>query len=271
MPVAMRIRLEPARPYEWYAHKPSSKDVQHVFNRFTNAHGQAVAGAAANRMSSMLRRSHKFEIGATEAAANNILVQRGQESAGFTTWEVAEGGATPANDIIKQGFGPQSVNIQTLYKWATIKKLQLRDYDDRGKGTQARKIRYTKSRMDDPRHRDRPSHAYRKGVRGSRRTDEQIVLGALYRIRNAIKAEGSNRGPTATTSGANWFPRYPSGQGRFDYVTYVTKMDGTFNSAMRDADRLTETAVVEFLRTGRVGTSKLGNIRYYTRAVGRSD
>lgn len=267
MAITMRIRLEPARPYEWYAHKPDSKSVERVFNNFTNAHGQAVAGAAAGRMSDMLRRSHKFEIGATEASANNIMVQAGKKSGPFTTWEVAEGGATPANEIIKQGFGPQTVKIETLYKWAINKKLQLREM---GEDTQARKIRYTKSRMDDPRHRDRPSHAYRKGTRGSRITDEQIVLGALYRIRSAIKKSGSKRAPTSQTRGANWFPRYPAGQGRFDYVTYVTKMDGTFNSAMRDANKLTENAVVEFLRTGRSGMPKFGNTRYYTRMVSRS-
>jgi hypothetical protein len=227
-----------------------------VINQLTSDAGEAIARVAEKRMSEMLAPGHKYNVGASGKASQNFRVEKvsSEYALGQVAWAVIEGEATPANAAIRTGIKPGQVpSIAALRRWAALKHIPFydpRDADKAAQGQSHRRVRYIKTRPDDKRYSEpRP---YRIGVKGDwKRTDEKIFNRALYAIQRALYKHGTERGPNPPRRGANWYPLYPSGRGRFDYVAWTVKQEGYFQREVNQSASITVQAFIDYLASGR--------------------
>jgi hypothetical protein len=168
------------------------------------------------RFSAVLRRGATEDIGASGAAAENIS-SRWQGS--VPKWEIAEGSATRANRMIREGIPKgQKVPIEKLRTWAALKGINLvYGNEDEGASPNAVLDRLTSTKGVEF-NRSRWFQVGLKTTQSFKPSD--VTLKALYAIRYELWRKGTER-PTA-----NWYSKLPSGTGRFDYPTYVMTKDG---------------------------------------------
>jgi len=222
--------------------KKGSIEYQEVFSRVNKFAGQVIATEVVKRMSAQLRPGHKYNIGASGAASENLLTKPTKNSTGYTQWDVYEGSKTTANAFIRQGI-PSGTNvpIPVLRKWAGIRKLKL----TRGQNKNARMV-HTKGYWRES----------KNGVRhfvknyGRARNNKRVAYEALYAMRRALSNEGTFR---PGLMGDHWYERspYPKNQGRFDYVVWTVKQEQFFQRTVEKASSQAISALVEYITSGR--------------------
>jgi hypothetical protein len=253
------VRLEGKQQYI-----KNSQNFRKEFKEFSNRVTEDRAGVVVSTILERIRKllAPKSEggtqnIGVTGAASRNFVVQLKKPAVGYVTYEITEGSATPANQIIREGMGPIQVSMNTLRRWAMEKGIELyhpleRDPDRRKSDSGVAKIfrfqagyqRKSKSGKITKVAASYHSRNIREGT-DKKFTSKQIATGALAAIRNALAKFGTDR------EGANWFDKYPKGQGRFNYIGYAFyQHDTMFERAAGMAGEEVARALVEYLDTG---------------------
>lgn len=233
-----------------------------VMDEITMRMSKRLADYAQKRFSDVLRKGHKFEVGASEQAAENIIVEKTS-----TGWVVKEGSAVSNNLFIRSGLNPRSVAapgsrsrdgqvsfiganamVAGLRKWAIEKGLPIYDLGEYAtpdgwlpapRNTLFKSVQYTKSK---------PSRPYKR--------DQSKFDKAITRIYWALIWHGTHRGPGGTNfgrKGANWWGLHPSGQGRFEYADYVMRSStGTLENQLQTVSNEIAGAIVEYIRDGEI-------------------
>lgn len=242
----------------------TKKEVAEAISSYTKAGGEQLAQRIVKRMADILSPSNKnYNVGETGKASKNFEIKLGKSdfARGQVAVYVSEGNLTPNNKIIRAGIPPgvsRATSIKRLLQWAGRKHIALYDprADLRAKYG-PRTLRWTKSREQDPRHRDRPSMPFRRKLpkksnpRGDQRTDYEIGVAAVAAIRSALNRDGTER---AT---ANWFRLRPSGSGRFDYPQEALNSTDYFTTGdFGKVYDFIEGAIVNYLREG--GHKRIG-------------
>jgi len=192
-------------------------------------------------MKTWLKKGHKYDVGASNAASENLIIKQGKTSSGYAAWIVEEGNATRANTLIRSGFkghgttrktrGPTGSGkannrtpvINNLRLWAAYKGVTLKLHGQEWK-----------AQLVQP----KGGKAYGRAVAGKR--EETNVV--LWLIRRKLWEQGSE--------GTHWNALWPEKSGRFDYVGYAVKFVNHKQYLGKVAMLLRE-AVVEFLYSGR--------------------
>jgi len=213
-------------------------------NKLTTEAGRGIAEVARKRMSDMLKPGHKYNVGASGRASENLEVKLIKSGGGLVAWAVIEGDKTPANEAIRKGIKRgQAPSISDLKIWVAEKGITLntgRNFNKFGVVSSYQR----RSKLG-------KLHTVRKYAR--RVSGGMNDYGALYAIQSALYQEGTQRGPNPNTGaqGAYWMNLPPKGQGRFDYVVWTVKQEGYFE---REAMKFTGDAVVayvDYLASGR--------------------
>lgn len=190
----------------------TSKNMENLFRHERGAKeavetgmGQALVATtvkAAQRMSDVLKRDHRFRVGYTEKASENLMVI----PAGNHHWAVVEGPLTPANRFIRRGWrSSRTPNPEAIMRWIERKpgvkeELFTEAERDRKTGT----YRFTKRGGANADMRKQPGRIFKK--------DEQRFREFAFLIGRKIKARGGSKHFEALD---------PAGDPVFDYVRYA--------------------------------------------------
>lgn len=226
-------------------------------NYATASVSRRLAEAGKEQMSEWLSKGHKYRIGTTGAASRNLQVVKTGGAGGVQTWGVAEGGATKNNERIRLGFknkgeivwtekSPMGFSVkggpplQKIKMWAAQKGIRVA-------GSSIQKVKGYKSR----RGKDVAPYARVK--------NKAFQADAIWAIRNAIAFGGSFR------KESNWWDRYPSGRGYFDYpeqaAREITRPENPVSqSAFTSLAEYSGALVVDFL-SGKKGAMTKWRIR----------
>jgi len=243
------VKLTPGDKLLGGLRKGSTEYVE-VFSRINKFAGEVIAKEVVKRMSAQLRPGHKYQIGASGTAADNLLAKPIKDASGYVQWEVHEGSKTEANAFIRKGIpAGTNVPIPVLRKWAGIRKMSL----TRGQNKKARMV-HTKGYWRDS----------KKGVRhfvqdyGRARNNKRTAYQALFAMRQALSNEGTFR---PGLMGDHWYERspYPKNTGRFDYVVFTVRQQEFFQRTVNKASSQAVTAMIDFVTSGR---KPLGGTRF---------
>jgi len=213
----------PANLFTFYFQKSAkpwkrlTSQEQATANNITRGYAINAANAARQRMSEMLSPGHKYKVGASGAAAENITIETPKEVRGeqFVV-NVIEGDKTIANSLIRKGMRPGSMPpAGVLRKWAQDKGIgNLMDHF-------GHKYVSVKARSG--------KHSQRAYIRRARAGDGNPGFEAgLKALQWAIFMKGSFR----RTSDWNTFTPGAAGRGRFDYVKWTIKQRKYFDDVV---------------------------------------
>lgn len=205
--------------------------------------GFVAAEMVRSKYQELLSPGGSFRIGASGAASRNFEINSSAlPGSGRFVWQVIEGGMTPANELIRRGIpAGRSVTIARLKIWAAQKGIILVHPDDVGK-TAEENPRMAKVRVI----KGYPRRS--GGVRPHGRTvwgGKEVANAALSAIRTVLFRSGTER------KEANWWERYPQGQGRFDYPAFLSRNVGfrlKIQSAINDQ---AENIILTFFSSGK--------------------
>lgn len=216
----------------WFKRNPrlTTARAQQLIHEDLVRDGEALAETAKKAMQEVLRKGHRFKIGASEAAAENIFVKAGTASTGQVYFRVMEGDKTKANYFIRSGFRGDKRQTHKLppqraiRMWLAEKGIRLSN----GPDSDTIKIIKSKSKLGKP-----YARAYKSGDQANE---------ALERLRQYLAYYGSEVN--------HWNDLYPTGSGRFDYPMYIARRYKLFNPLMRESGKKTLEAFVTWMSTG---------------------
>lgn len=256
--ILANIRLVPDKyKYEDVMGRLDKKAFRLAANELTKSAGHEVAEDALKRLHYILKPGGTADVGATGGASKNFEVQMVDVGNGIIKWQIIEGGATPANAYIREGIPPgYKADRMTLFGWAKIRGIELvhpREYHQEGPPTGKAIVQKL---VEPGTGKSRKGNIYkRKGYIRSKYTakanpkftPKQITSAALSAMARVLQKYGTERPK------ANWFPKYPSGQGRFDYVVYNFMRHKNYyeQSTVRAAGILSG-GIIEYLGSGRI-------------------
>lgn len=250
-------------------------------NKAASAHGKSYAIAIMRafenwlspRGSRLTRQGGKNPIGASGAASKNFTVAETKRK-GVSIWYVREGGGTPANQYIRKGIPPGvDVSLEKLKLWAARKGitfLSSAEYKLKSGGKElagGRKWTYGKAvKVAAYDSKSAKGDTFRVKEHGKAEKDKKNVINsALKAIQNALFLEGTDR------PGANWIRYHPTGDGRFDYPSYLVTERGNLIKDMNSKfGHSLAAAMVSYWNSSgnvRVFDYKLGKTRKPTRGV----
>jgi len=214
---------------DWYDKIKSPIDL----SRLTEKKLRPVAEYALKRMQKSISKSGEYKIGASNTSSENLFIRGVRTDQSSFAWEIYEGdNSQAANWYIRGGIGKRAYpDIKDLRLWAARKGLSL-----------------GKTQSTDDRNRDKmsfiQSSSKRGKIYGRSKSRKDEANAALYRIRSALYAQGTNR------AGSWWMQK--TGKSYFDYIRFVLKSTHSFQAQMRNASDKLGGAVASYL--GRRGT-----------------
>lgn len=246
------------------------KAFKEAANELTKASGHEVVEDALKRLRYLLAPKNQGgtqDIGATGKASTNFDVQMVDLGVGFVKWQIVEGNKTEANRYIREGIPAGfKTDRMKMFEWAKVRGIRLihpAEYSGGGATGVATVSKFVGASEQ----RSKKGNIYkRRGYIRSRyvaKTDarftpKQITHAALNAISFTILNEGTER------ERANWFDKWPSGQGRFDYIVFNFLRNREYyeRSAERAAGTLAG-AVIEYIGSGKIrkrsGTLRVGS------------
>lgn len=240
---------------------PSKKEANEYIDRLTERAGKSIADSIHRKMSGWLAPGHKYNIGASGAASANFNLVLNKPAVGRITWEIVEGNATKANQLIREGI-PEGykADVRFLKAWVGRKIGHVEHPDtygmteddlvSTGMERKAGRIEYRSGYQ----YRHRKGSLVKVKEYGRRAAGlEDAVIAAVHAMKNALKSSGSFRPPGDGRKGANWYTNspYPKKRGRFDYFAYMAKQRNVLNSLTMAAGSSVASSIVDYIRTGR--------------------
>jgi hypothetical protein len=217
-------------------------------NQATSDGAQGIAEFAKRRMSSMLSKQHRYRVGASGSASENLFVEKIRSDKGIVYWAVVEGEKTIANTVIRKGFGAyKTPKFEVLKKWAENKGLKFRSYYERAQYKVSSYQRMSKLGKQ---------HTVRGYMRSYTGENQKRDDDPYYRIMSRLYKYGSSAQPSETASGSHWMRLYPTGKGRFDYPTKVMQETKGFNLEANKILAGVAQIYVEYISTGRKRKSR---------------
>lgn len=212
----------------------------------TKKYAYPVAVEVASIFNQMLRPGGTQNIGVTGKASKNFYIDYTKgDWPGKGTYNVVEGDDTVANKLIREGIKPHvRQDIRVLRLWAATKGIRLQDQDT--------------SEITVKPYLQTITAKYKSGkvskYARSRAGKKEQANKALYKMRSALWASGTDRAPADGRQGAAWFPKFPKGKGRFDYVVYMFSrphyQSRIEQAGVRATDQMSD-AVIGYLGGGR--------------------
>lgn len=231
------IRLEERRPVN-----KTDKEFEESMGNLIDGRVIEVAIWLQRKMSVMLERGGKYNIGATGDASKNILVEPGLYS-GYgvrKSYNVIEGTKTPANKAIREGISPgRWASMEELKTWQASKPKFKLYFQPPGKET----LTGGYQKIAPYQRKSGPVRGYIKAESGRKLSNEA----ALYRIRTRLYKSGTFH------PRSNWYTHspYPTNTGRFDYVMYTLKYRDEIMNQMEKASRDAVVGFIRYLSSGR--------------------
>jgi hypothetical protein len=271
------IRLVPdENKYRDYMRRLDRKAFNAAANELTKAAGSSVVDDALTRLKYLLAPKWSGgtqDIGASGVASENFEVRLMDRGVGFVTWQILEGNRTPANQYIREGIPPGYKASKTLLQaWSSLRGITwIHPSEYKNKNTPVTGVaqiagvrRSTMVKSKKGGMYQRQGGIYSKYLRKTdpKYTPKQIVNAALSALMRVLKKHGTER------ETANWYDKWPSGEGRFDYIVYnFMRNKDYYERSTAKAAGVLAGGVIEYLGSGRfrkrVGTLRTGssNIR----------
>ena len=190
-------------------------------------------------MRHLLKKAGRYNIGATDYAANNLYLKKQAESGGYSSYIVYEGDKSRANPYIRRGAKPGGVPSEPdIRVWAGAKGITFKNKEDMYKkgGLRAQMVK-KKSRRGPNKGR----------IYGQSLSNKEVAQRAMYLIRKKITAYGS-------INFRNWVKAPPPGRGRFDYpVQALREIHTPISRKVGKAAAGVGNAVVYKIMSGRTG------------------
>lgn len=208
---------------KWDSLIEATKTAPEFGDKLTLTVGREVAIQIKNLIREPLAK-HPKGIGASGRSFSSVKIRKGSKKGkGHQEWIVFETGGG-ANTKIRHGIpAGQKPSFAGLRAWASAKSIDLRHpdhYKDKRWST-------AHERSEQERERDSIPVRYISAKQKRRirpyKKDEDKFTAAIHAIGKALEREGTNRPPGEKTMGAAWWPLYPGGQGRFDYVSFAVR------------------------------------------------
>lgn len=205
-----------------------------LFDELTLEHARGLALYARKRLSDVLKKSHKFNVGASDAASENLYVPSSPDvgKTGYYEFSVYEGNATKANFFIRRGFGPtkegRSIPRNKIREWVADKGIVLRDFSKKSFDKKDKSKIY------------RRTNKY--GTTFTQSTKKKPAEIALSKIIEKLSQTGSRY--------SNWVRLNPEGQGRFDYPGYIANQTKGFKKQMQQIGDESAVALASYLASG---------------------
>lgn len=225
--------------FDTFGKGPAASNAKHEISRATDKWGESVAVSAKERMAAVLARGHKFNVGASGAASENLVVTHSSSGgAGMSSWEVSEAGRTKSNFFIRRGFRgpkmPKRVPTQNLKEWAADKGVRFKDTSK----NPDKFAYYKRTRASSKRRSYLLPVLHKTGMAGGKSVAEAGILG----LQVYLARYGSSE--------SHWKSLYPGGSGRFDYVAYVVRKDSSWVQSIRRTGNYTLAAIARWVTTG---------------------
>lgn len=205
-----------------------------LFDELTLEHARGLALYARRRLSDVLKRSHKYNVGASDAASENLYVPSSPDvgKLGYYEFSVYEGNSTKANFFIRRGFGPtkegRKIPQQKIKDWIADKGIVLREYKP------------TSFSKKDTGKIYRRTNKY--GTTFTQSTRKRPTEVAIAKIIEKLSQTGSRY--------STWRRLMPEGQGRFDYPGHVANQAKGFKKQMQQIGDESAVALASYLASG---------------------